>query len=76
MEYYNEMRLRIRGYKTKDFKQTVADYDFLECVGEDKTDVVLVSASSAKELKKAYPNYFGDIKQFINKIENLMYMYN
>lgn len=71
-----KMILKIRGYKTKDFKQAVADYDFLECFGEDKTDVVLVSASSAKDLKKAYPNYFGDIKQFINKIENLMHMHN
>lgn len=81
-EYYllnldlEKMILKIRGYKTKDFKQAVADYDFLECFGEDKTDVVLVSASSAKDLKKAYPNYFGDIKQFINKIENLMHMHN
>ena len=29
-------------------------------------DVVLVSAKSVKELKKAYPNYFSDTKMFIN----------
>lgn len=71
-----KMTLNIRGYKIKDFKQAVADYDFLECFRNNKNDIVLVSASSVNELKKAYPNYFGDIRQFIGKIQQLISMYN
>ena len=67
-----KMIINYRGYKTKDFKQAIADYDFWEIMREPHNDVVLVSASSIKELKYAYPNYFGDIKQFINKIEKIM----
>ena len=71
-----KMLLNVRGYKTKDFKCAIMDYDFLERENEKKKDVVLVSATSIKELKSAYPNYFGDIKKFINKIEKLIAMYN
>ncbi len=71
-----KMSLNIRGYKTKDFKYAVQDYDFLENTEHKRNDVVLVSASSVQELKKAYPNYFGDIKQFIRKIEKLIFAYN
>lgn len=71
----DEMKLSIKGYKTTDFKQAVYDYDFFERIGNNH-DVVLVSASSAKDLKKAYPNYFGDVGQFIGKIEKLISMYN
>lgn len=34
---------------------------------EDK-DIVLVSAETTKELRKAYPNYFLDTKEFINAL--------
>lgn len=71
-----KMRLSIRGYKTKNFKYAVADYDYLEGLIGEKNDIVLVAAPSAKELKRAYPNYFGDIKQFIEKIEGLINMYS
>lgn len=71
-----KMLLSFRGYKTKDFKYAVKEYDFLAEKYKGKNDIVLVSASSAKELKKAYPNYFGDLKQFIGKIEKLISMYS
>lgn len=72
----DKMFLNITEYKTNEFKKAVADYDFLECFGNEKNDVVLVSATSAKELKKAYPNYFGDIRHFIKKIEKIISIYN
>lgn len=68
-------KLNIYGYKLKDFKFAVEDYDKLENSKQKSSDVVLVSASSIKELKSAYPNYFGDIRQFIAILENLMNMY-
>lgn len=42
-------------------------------ISEDDTkDVVLVSASSLKELKKAYPNYFADTLTFINNLKKVI----
>ena len=37
---------------------------------KDKEDkhIVLVSADTTKELRKAYPNYFLDTKEFVNKL--------
>lgn len=67
--------LSIRGYNKREFKSAVAEYDFIESFKQGKSDVVLVSASSMKELKSAYPNYFGDIKEFIIKIEQMMSLY-
>ncbi len=34
---------------------------------EDR-DIVLVSADTTKELRKAYPNYFLDAREFINTL--------
>ncbi len=36
---------------------------------EDR-DIVLVSAETTKELKKAYPNYFLDSREFVNVLNN------
>lgn len=38
--------------------------------GESK-QAVLVSAGKIKDLKKAYPNYFLDTKEFISKIKTI-----
>lgn len=38
---------------------------------EDK-DIVLVSAETTKELRKAYPNYFLDTKEFIQALKNCL----
>jgi hypothetical protein len=39
---------------------------------ESKIDAVLVSVSSFGALKIAYPNYFSDIGDFVNKIEDYL----
>ena len=42
-------------------------------IAEDQTqDVVLVSASSLKDLKKAYPNYFADTLKFLDNINKAL----
>ena len=38
----------------------------------DKIEPVLVSAGPLKELKKAYPNYFLDVNDFISKVEIIL----
>ena len=42
---------------------------------EDR-DIVLVSADTTKELKKAYPNYFLDAKEFINQLNRYFKMHS
>ena len=36
--------------------------------GKKEYDVVLVGADNVVELKKAYPNYFADTKEFIKNL--------
>ncbi len=61
--------LNIYYFKEKDFKLAVKLYDAMESERTPNTDIVLVSASSANGLRKAYPNYFGDIKTFAKTLQ-------
>lgn len=57
--------------KIDDYKTYYKDYeDSLDKV-RDLEDAVLVSANSFATVKKAYPNYFVDITDFLNKIKKL-----
>ena len=40
--------------------------------GEAKIDAVLVRVSSFSDLKRAYPNYFLDIGEFIDIVEEYL----
>lgn len=39
---------------------------------DTRNQVVLVSAASVTELKRAYPNYFADTKYFVNNLQRFM----
>ncbi len=41
----------------------------------DNEDAVLVSSSSLKELKKAYPNYFIDPGDFLKQLNRILKNY-
>lgn len=56
--------------KTAVVKATVS-YNEFEMNLKDSCDIVLVSSDSIDELKKTYPNYFEDIKEFVD----LMYRF-
>ena len=63
-----------RFYQVADSYNAAEDYRRIEQeISEDSTkDVVLVSASSIKELKKAYPNYFADTNLFMQNINEVI----
>lgn len=66
-------KLTISGYSKRQEQKAVADYAAAEkkIYGRREYDVVLVGADTMKDLKKAYPNYFLDTKEFLiylNKI--------
>lgn len=74
----DENRVTIHGYHSDAIEQAVEDYlDFEEQFGEQHVDqVVLVSATSFKNLKSAYPNYFLDTRAFKQKIDSLYVNYS
>jgi ppGpp synthetase/RelA/SpoT-type nucleotidyltranferase len=67
-------KLSVKAYTQKQEKQAISDYDKLENRHKGRTDydVVLVGADTTKDLEKAYPNYFVDMRDFIFELEKIM----
>jgi ppGpp synthetase/RelA/SpoT-type nucleotidyltranferase len=65
--------LTITNYKTGEINKANDKYNYIEGNSGEDTDVVLVSATSFAELHKAYPNYFADVKAFIDKVRMKVY---
>lgn len=64
-----ERKARIKGFQEKQAKLAQAEYSLAESrlPPDSLTQVVLVSTSSIKALKRVYPNYFMDTVEF-NKV--------
>lgn len=70
---YNEHRLRVRSYLPSQFESANKAYTGIEKNRKANViDAVLVRASSFKELKNAYPNYFTDIGEFYELVEGYL----
>lgn len=66
------MSVHIKIYNKHQFQGATNEYLRLEkSIKENENAVVLVSASSLKMLKKAYPSYFLDTSEFIQAIEKM-----
>ena len=66
------MSVNIKIYTKRQFQDATDEYLRLEkSIKENENAVVLVSASSLKMLKKAYPSYFLDTSEFIQAIEKM-----
>jgi len=77
--YYNivvldtvNKNIRIIGFSQDSLKRATKKYAELEAEADRSKDVVLVSAGKLKDLKKAYPNYFLDVKDFLSKIQAII----
>lgn len=75
-DYYNliildrrEKTVQIRSFSRKQLKLATTEYAKFEARGDENIDQVLVSAGHLKSLKLAYPNYFLDVRDFIEKVE-------
>jgi putative GTP pyrophosphokinase len=65
--------LKISAFSTKQEGVANSEYAKLEekmLTNKENRDIVLVSAETTRELRKAYPNYFLDTKEFINQLKN------
>ena len=70
---YDKKSVEIKTYKKDELKEANREYASVEKqVTKDKPiEVVLVSAGSIKNLKKAYPNYFLDTADFIKQLNGI-----
>jgi putative GTP pyrophosphokinase len=67
-----EMNVNIQIFNKYQFEYATAEYLNLERnINENENAVVLVSATSIKTLKKAYPSYFLDTSEFIQAVEKM-----
>lgn len=70
---YNTKRLIIKRYNRKQSNIATETYNQIEREkGEENIDAVLVRVDSFKVLKKAYPNYFSDIGEFIKIVKSYL----
>lgn len=70
---YNTRRLSIGYYPTSKFKEASEKIREFDMENMNGVDFVLIEASSFTVLKKAYPNYFGDISKFLRILETELY---
>ncbi|VVB99832.1 Region found in RelA / SpoT proteins [uncultured archaeon] len=72
-----EKNLLVTAYKDGEETKAIEDYNAAEKKhhGEKQYDVVLVGVDSAKELEKAYPNYFADTKEFLKELRKILNKY-
>ena len=67
---YATRRLQIKQFKSSEVVAANKVYSAIENMRSIlKIDAVLVRVTSFKELKKAYPNYFNDIGEFVDKVK-------
>ncbi len=70
---YDEHKLTVSPFRASDFEKANERYNSIEATRTDKKiDAVLVRVSSFDVLKKAYPNYFSDIKEFVHIVESYL----
>lgn len=71
----NNSRISIMKFDKTQLETATNYYDIMEQenAGDFSKDIVLVSAQSLRDLKKAYPNYFSDTAEFQR---NLKKVYN
>ena len=70
---YNKHTLEIQSFRPSDFEKANKIYSDIETTrAEAQIDAVLVRVSSFEVLKKAYPNYFSDIGEFVNLVKGYL----
>ena len=70
----DKSNIKIRRYPTGELQKASEAYANLEKEFTDNSDrdVVLVTASSIRSLKKAYPNYFADTTEFTKYLNQIL----
>ena len=70
---YSKKTLQIKGFNASQIEEANEIYNSIEASREEsKIDAVLVRVSSINNLKKAYPNYFSDIGEFVKLVKSYL----
>lgn len=66
-------KVTIKPYDRDGFEQAVIDYSRFEAKAAEgnKIEPVLVFAGSIDKLRRAYPNFFLDIRDFVEKVDKI-----
>ena len=69
-----EKTVEIKAYDRDSFNQAVTDYSKVEAEAAQgkKIEPVLVSAGPIDTLRRAYPNFFLDISEFVNIVSEML----
>lgn len=67
---------KVKVYNFKSSELEIATQAYAKIENEPNKNVVLVSASSFKTLREAYPNYFADISGFIRIMHGILKKYS
>ena len=67
-------KLNITGYPEGQEEKAIAKYAKAEKRNQGKReyDVVLVGVDATNDLRKAYPNYFADTKEFLENLKKIL----
>ena len=70
-------KLNISSYTKNEEEKAIADYAEVEKrnTGKKEYDVVLVGADTSTDLRKAYPNYFVDSREFLFYLQKIIEKY-
>lgn len=69
---YKKKTLKVTPFKQRDIELATNVYDRIEKEAGENIDAVLVLASSYEALKLAYPNYFTDVSEFVEKMSKIL----
>lgn len=70
---FHTSRLTIKAYSSAEVELATKDYHAIENQKADsRINAVLVSANSIEELKRAYPNYFTDVEDFLLRVNGYL----
>ena len=73
---YEDHVLNIHYFRKSEARESIAVYNALEQTNSTIADVVMVSADSFDSLKRAYPNYFTDVEQFLLILDEVLAVAN
>lgn len=70
-------KLNITGYTKMEEEKAITDYANAEkrTQGQKEFDIVLVGVDTMSDLKKAYPNYFVDSREFLSILRKIINKY-
>ncbi len=69
---FEEKEVKIASFPLKQIEAATNAYNKIEEKNLPNVNAVLVSASTFDSLKEAYPNYFADMKQFVNMMRKIL----